>query len=427
MAENTSPSADAPSQVNLLYNQQSPLVYQPSTDTYVSTKSSNTVLPRLRLAFCPENVTPNYFSFLQWRMLQRWINANLHVLGTQSLLMGLGLQHKAAIGAAVQWVLKDALGKVVRLLWASKMGRRFDADAKRWRLRSAAVFATGNALEIVTSLCPSYFLVLATLANCCKQVSMLTSSSTRTAIYNSFGPKENIGDITAKGEAQIAVVDLIGITTGVWWTQRLPSRKFVALAYVVLQSFEIFCVYRTMRAVQYRVLNFERLQRLTYDFCKGEALGTPSALAANERILLPPPLVGRQRIAFGSLGRAPLNPDEFQKLQSIFRRERFLLVVGPNVKEPRSGPPDCDCHIVLHAQATNTDLVKATLALTYLRQRLTVNGLRSSDCYEWLEASLEEATRALPKFLKELQVRGWESPARSLFGGVHMRADWPLE
>lgn len=71
---------------------------------------------------------------------------------------------------------------------------------------------------------------------------MLTSSATRNALYNSFkridgvnggklndvtnktasvgrrgagGAIENIGDITAKGEAQIAVVDLLGIASGI--------------------------------------------------------------------------------------------------------------------------------------------------------------------------------------------------------------------
>lgn len=125
------------------------------------------------------------------------------------------------------------------------MGRKFDPDAKRWRFRSALIYALGNGLEVSTYLHPGYFLVLAMLANSCKQMSMLTSSATRNALYNSFklvdgavgsgggndasssaGPPvlsgrrnvgvENIGDITAKGEAQIAVVDLCGIASGIF-------------------------------------------------------------------------------------------------------------------------------------------------------------------------------------------------------------------
>ena len=176
-------------------------------------------------AFLPEGVTPNYYKFSQWRMIQRFINANVHVFGTQSLLMGLGIQNgsnnkaTAALGlsAALNWVLKDALGKIVRMIWASKMGRKFDSDAKRWRYRSSLLFAVGNGLEVMTYVFPNLFLVLATMANSFKQMSMLTSSATRNALYNSFrdGTKENIGDITAKGEAQIAIVDLFGIVSGV--------------------------------------------------------------------------------------------------------------------------------------------------------------------------------------------------------------------
>ena len=50
---------------------------------------------------------------------------------------------RAVVGAAaaVDWVLKDALGKVTRLCWAGRMGRSFDGDAKRWRFRSSLLRA----------------------------------------------------------------------------------------------------------------------------------------------------------------------------------------------------------------------------------------------------------------------------------------------
>lgn len=222
----------------------------------------------LHRAFVPEGVSETYYRFMRWRILQRFVNANVHVIGTQSLLMGLrGMQRSgglatatgaavkggtAALGAAAatNWVLKDTLGKVVRMAWASKMGRKFDPDAKRWRFRASLIYALGNGLEVSTYLHPQYFLILAMLANSCKQMSMLTSSATRNALYNSFrnvdsrsssnasnsttadnasaagsrrgsGGMENIGDITAKGEAQIAVVDLLGIASGIFLSREL--------------------------------------------------------------------------------------------------------------------------------------------------------------------------------------------------------------
>lgn len=61
-------------------------------------------------------------------------------------------------------------------------------------------------------------------------------------MYNSIklANRENIGDITAKGEAQIAVVDLLGIGVGVCLSKYLGiSIKKVLGVYFCLQSLEI--------------------------------------------------------------------------------------------------------------------------------------------------------------------------------------------
>jgi hypothetical protein len=80
------------------------------------------------------------------------------------------------------WVLKDSLGKVARILWATLNGRKFDGDAKKWRFRAALLFIAGNALEITTYLFPSTFVVTAALANAMKQMAMVTSSATRSTM-----------------------------------------------------------------------------------------------------------------------------------------------------------------------------------------------------------------------------------------------------
>ncbi|CAM9553325.1 unnamed protein product [Laminaria digitata] len=91
----------------------------------------------LRHWFIPEDVTPDYYHFTLWRMFQRFVAGTVNVFGTQALLLALGIKsRRLGAAAAMSWVLKDALGKFGRILWASKMGRRFDSDAKRWRFRS---------------------------------------------------------------------------------------------------------------------------------------------------------------------------------------------------------------------------------------------------------------------------------------------------
>ena len=511
------------SEVDVLYDRSSELLYDPVLDRYRKATSAdyadvlssvnspprhgmgrmiwNTIAPRLSVAFLPAGVTPNYYRFMRWRVLQRFVNANLHVFGTQSLLMGLGIKSSSsqlgALSAALKWVLKDALGKIVRMTWASRMGRRFDSDAKRWRFRSAYVYAMGNFLEITTYIIPNMFLVWATLANCCKQVSMLTSSSTRTSIYNSFrdGSRENIGDITAKGEAQIAVVDLLGIASGVSLSRLVgTSAQSIVLVYAMLQAFEIVCMYRQLRTVVYRVLNFERMSEVIDEFLDSttqttlqsshvdlhehqnadlsrvhvvngtpaqseeqyaihgskerfyvpSAIKTPDEMARTERIFLPPKRLARRANAFGSLGRTKLSPAELERLLQIFAKERFLLVVGQNIKhgtttrirQRRLSKEEVlkeNCHIVLHKDATNSDIVKASLALLLLRRKLVAasseldpSTVRSSDCFHMVEESLKQTEDLYGLFRRHLSKQGWESPARFMFGRVHMRAEWPL-
>lgn len=472
------------------------LVYDPQKDRFVRASSSKSLAAlnsvestsegfstRLRRAvkhsFLPEGVNKSYFHFMRWRIMQRFINSNLHVLGTQSLIMGLGIKSSKTLGisAALTWVLKDALGKLTRLVWASRMGRRFDSDAKRWRFRASLVYALGNYLEIVTYVNPSLFLLWATIANSCKQVAMLTSSATRTSLYNSFrdGKRENIADITAKGEAQIAIVDLVGIAFGVSLSKLIgTSVKNVLCTYFVLQILEISCLFRQIRGIEFSVLNFERMSKLIESFCDGAdytdyisvssengtmkakstaIIPTPGEIARKERIFLPPQHLRRRMLAFGSLGRTKLNPDELSKLMELFGNEKYMLVVGENTKNPhrRRGffrKPRTEekiqqsCHIVLHEEASNLDVVKSSLALLILRRKLlamseksddensnskiTVKYPRSSDCYDMLEEVRCNTDRLFPLLLRQLSKQGWASPSRSMFGRVSRRASWPL-
>jgi purine-cytosine permease-like protein len=67
------------------------------------------------------SMTSDYYRYTMWRFSQRFVSATCGVFGTQALLMALGVKqrHNLGINAATMWVLKDALGKVSRILWAS--------------------------------------------------------------------------------------------------------------------------------------------------------------------------------------------------------------------------------------------------------------------------------------------------------------------
>lgn len=251
--------------------------YNNDTNTFVSKKcvdeedyssSFQTIFNKasiqqfLKNCFLPGGfISADYYKYAYWRIAQRFVSATSSVFGTQALLLALGFKrNRIGVAAATTWVLKDALGKVSRIYWASKYGRKFDSDAKKWRFRSSILFACGNGFEILTYLVPSMFLVTAAIANAMKQMAMLTSSATRNAIYKSFSRNgDNIGDITAKGEAQIAVIDLLGMFAGIVISRMIDTkRNRYPIVFFTLIILDLFCIFNEIRSVVFNALNFER-------------------------------------------------------------------------------------------------------------------------------------------------------------------------
>ncbi len=237
-------------------------------------------------------------------------------------------------------------------------------------------------------------------------------------------------------------------------------------------------MYHEMRSVVYKTLNFERMHTVLgkllhngnegidvaerYKFT-GHSIPTPEQIAATEKIFLPPDHLARRAIAFGSPGRTLLDPDELNLLiNDVFRGEMFFLVVGQDIKNQRGLSarvrqwmgkrrlrgdnwidPQEQCHIVLHADANNLDILKSALALVILRKKLvkkekcgndsvkpvdidSSSVFRSRNCMDELREACTEAGEIFPHFLRELTKQGWRPPLRSMLGRVSARAEWPI-
>lgn len=65
----------------------------------------------------PDGVTPEYVDYCRWRFTQRVASSALSVLATQQMLFAVGLGAKRALptAAALNWVLKDGLGRLGEL------------------------------------------------------------------------------------------------------------------------------------------------------------------------------------------------------------------------------------------------------------------------------------------------------------------------
>lgn len=82
----------------------------------------------------------------------------------QALLYAVGLG-KGVIptAAAVNWVLKDGLGYLSKIL-LSKFGRHFDVNPKGWRLFADLLENTAYGLEILTPVFPHLFVPIGAAA-----------------------------------------------------------------------------------------------------------------------------------------------------------------------------------------------------------------------------------------------------------------------
>jgi hypothetical protein len=326
----------------------------------------------LTSTFLPESVTEDYYTYVKWKCFQRFVSSTVNVLGVQALLLALGVKTEGALGvaAATSWVLKDALGKMGRIGWAGRMGSEFDADSKRWRFRSSILYAAGNGLEIATYVFPAYFVAIAACANLMKQISMLTSSATRNAIYRSFAAeRNNIGEISAKSEAQIAVVDLMGMFAGIKLSQMVGSSHLgIGLAYLCLSSVDLFSIYKEIRSVVFKDLNYERLAIVLQAYAcaaptggagQAEVVLAPTHVATKERIFRNPRLTKGE--VFRVLSDLPsLSPAVLGQSLAAFKGERYALVVTS------SGRP----HVLMHRDARSKDTAKAVFTYFLLARRL---------------------------------------------------------
>lgn len=76
----------------------------------------------LRQSFLPEHVTPDYYHYTKWRVLQRLISATVSVFGTRALLLALGLKtERVGLTATFNWIQKVRFGVFV-VCWRCWVG-----------------------------------------------------------------------------------------------------------------------------------------------------------------------------------------------------------------------------------------------------------------------------------------------------------------
>lgn len=227
-----------------------------------------------------------YLSFCKWQSLQYVLGSMGGVLSTQSLLYAVGVgSGSIPLAAALNWVVKDGLGQLGGVIFASRVATNFDGDPKMWRFRGEMAMIGSTMLEICTPLVPQLFLPMASLANIGKNVSFLTASATRAAINLSFcsGKGANLGDVTAKSGSQSITASLVGTGLGIALAPLVGS-SFAAVfpTFAVIASLHLYSMFRALSVVRLSSLNLQRVERVVYEFLASHRVLSPEEVGQIE-------------------------------------------------------------------------------------------------------------------------------------------------
>lgn len=184
-------------------------------------------MQRASEAFLPEydDSYATFYVYSLWSASAQVFSSAAGVLSTQSLLMAAGYSSPAStmtglgVAATINWVLKDGLGQLGGVYFASKFGQTFDSRPRFYRYYSQILLQGSTLLDLVTALLPGWaFLPLASVSNAARNVSWMGTSATRTKTLQQFQIGGNIADLTAKVWSQTVLASTLGTVLGLGLT-----------------------------------------------------------------------------------------------------------------------------------------------------------------------------------------------------------------
>lgn len=349
----------------------------------------------------------SYLSYCKWQSLQYVLGSMGGVLSTQSLLYAVGIgSGSIPLAAALNWVIKDGLGQLGGVIFASRVSTNFDGDPKKWRFRGELAMILSTMLEICTPLVPQFFLPLASLANIGKNVSFLTASATRAAINLSFCNQKgnNLGDVTAKAGSQAITSSLTGTGLGIALAPLIGSSFSAVLpVFCVLACMHLYALYRAVSVVRLSSLNLQRIELVIHGFLTEGRVLTPDEVSQRETFVSPyrspffvPLIVNPQVDSYISTAA------ELASLRDRFEGRGYVLTVN---RDKADSSPSVVVWLLEHADTES--VICAMLHAGIIRKGLENNDM--TDPYlDDSSATLSMVDHAAKKLLIGMSSTGWQ-------------------
>ncbi|GFQ01927.1 protein root UVB sensitive 4 [Phtheirospermum japonicum] len=344
----------------------------------------------VRNFFVPRQVNGNYLEYVKWKFLHRVFSSALQVLATQAMFRAIGIGYYRSLpsAAALNWVLKDGLGRLSRCIYTATLASAFDTNLKRVRFATSVLFSLSIGLELLTPVFPNYFLLLATIANIAKQISLACYLATGSAVHRSFAIVDNLGEVSAKAQIQTVCFDNVGLLLAATFNILLRNnqRLLAALPFVVYPIFsaiDLFGIYQGLKHVHLQTLTKDRLESIIKIWIQLRYIPSPAEVSSKEGIdffwskgseLLP--------IRIGCLSPKKKMPTlSLMTLKSL--KDEYSYFICLESLNSGSRIRDHGILVCLREGAGTSDVIMGLLQACYIR-----NGLQLVDTISW-EKGLE--------------------------------------
>ncbi|BBN17116.1 hypothetical protein MPTK1_7g12120 [Marchantia polymorpha subsp. ruderalis] len=346
----------------------------------------------LRKTFVPEHVRPHYLSYMRWKFMHRVLSSVLQVQCTQAMLQAIGIGARRALPAAagLNWVLKDGLGRLGRLAYSGSLGSTFDSNLKRVRFSTSILFSLSLGLEMLTPYFPSYFLILATVANIGRSIALAAYLATSSAIHKSFAIGDNLADVAAKGQVQTVVADNLGLAVSCALSTVIRTNRrleyLLLVLFPILTGLDLYAIYHELQAVHLQTLNKVRLEIIVEKWLrKNDVPSTEEVSIIEGSQFFQFPAQTTLPLRIGALKPAGWNPDDLLHVFQSQSQQPYALF-----RESQSSIPlfhQTGLLLWLKDEFTPRDVITGALQVAHLRD------LTSSSRSPKLEPEDKEATK----------------------------------
>ncbi len=234
-------------------------------------------------------------------------------------------------------------------------------------------------IELLTPLAPSYFLLLASVANVGKNISFLAASASRAAVHKTFAIHENLADVTAKTGSQCILSSMVGTSLGISAAAYIGNDYASTVSVFLSCSFlSLISTYISLQNVVLKTLSTSRLDAIMLAYDESKLILSPLTVNKMESFLGIDSNTNLSELVIGcDVDEAVVFEDDFKVLLNQFRNDNYVISVQcyPAIQK-------AIVYLLVKENCSREELLKGISIAFHYRVRLKQEGYQGALTYQ---------------------------------------------